>query len=76
MNTLRAFNKHPNRIFLKTISTTARNLILDNIANHYNVSREDAYEEVVDDEAEHLLEYITGVERNATLILMKKYGWA
>jgi hypothetical protein len=76
MNTYRAFNKHRNRIFLKTISTTSRNLILDNIANHYNVSREDAYEEVVGDEAEHLLEYITGVERNATLILMKRYGLA
>jgi hypothetical protein len=61
-------------MFLETISKTAKNLILDNIANHYNVSREDAYEEVVDDEAEHLLEYVTGVERNATLILMKKYG--
>jgi len=40
------------------------------------ISRDEAFEEVVDDEAEHLLEYVTGVERNATLILMKKYGYA
>ena len=46
MNTYRAsFNKHRNRIFLKTISTTSRNLILDNIANHYGISRDDADEE-------------------------------
>jgi hypothetical protein len=63
-------------MFLETISKTAKNLILDNIANHYGISRDEAFEEVVDDEAEHLLEYITGVERNATLILMKKYGLA
>ena len=63
-------------MFLETISKTAKNLILDNIANHYGISRDEAFEEVVDDEAEHLLEYVTGVERNATLILMKKYGLA
>jgi len=63
-------------MFLETISETAKNLILDNIANHYGISRDEAFEEVVDDEAEHLLEYVTGVERNATLILMKKYGYA
>jgi hypothetical protein len=63
-------------MFLETISKTAKNLILDNIANHYGISRDEAFEEVVDDEAEHLLEYVTGVERNATLILMKKYGYA
>ena len=55
---------------------TAKNLILDNIANHYGISRDEAFEEVVDDEAEHLFEYVTGVERNATLILMKQYGYA
>jgi len=63
-------------MFLETISKTAKNLILDNIANHYGISRDEAFEEVVDDEAEHLLEYVTGVERNATLILMKKYRYA
>ena len=62
--------------FLSVISVKAKNLILDNIANHYGISREEAFEEVVDDEAEHLLDYVTGVERNATLVLMKKYGYA
>ena len=60
--------------FLSVISVKAKNLILDNITNHYGISRKEAYEEVVDDEAEHLLDYVTGVERNATLVLMKKYG--
>jgi len=32
-------------MFLETISKTAKNLILDNIANHYGISRDDADEE-------------------------------
>lgn len=34
--------------FLSVISVKAKNLILDNIANHYGISRKEAYEKVVD----------------------------
>jgi hypothetical protein len=69
-------NNQKNQMFLDLISSTAKNLILDNIANHYGITRKEALDEVVDGEAEQLLEYMTGVERNAALVLMKKYGYA
>lgn len=52
------------------------NAILDNIAAHYGIGRADALDEVIDAEAESLLDYVTGPERAATHILMKRHGLA
>ena len=62
--------------FLACISSKAANLILDNIAAHYGISRQDAMDEVTGEDAEHLLDYVTGPERAATSVLMQKYGFA
>jgi len=65
-----------NQMFLETISSTERDIILGSIARHYGISRDEALEEVVDDEAEDLLEYLTGSYRKVAFILMKRYGYA
>lgn len=52
------------------------NKILDNIAAHYGITRMEAMNEVLDDEAESLLDYVTGAERAATSLLMKRHGLA
>ena len=60
--------------FLSLIPATTKNEILDNIANHYGISRQEAFEEVTDAESEHLLEYVTGPSRAATSVLMQRHG--
>lgn len=67
-------NGKNNKKFLNQIDNPTKIAILDNIANHYNTSREQAYDEVIDSEADHLLEYTTGNCRVATSALMQKHG--
>lgn len=66
-------NANKNITFLNAIDSETKTAILENIAKHYQISTDDAYQEVTDDEAEHLLEYITGAERTATYVLMQKH---
>jgi predicted nucleic acid-binding protein len=61
--------------FLSIIPSQTRNEILDNVANYYGISRQDALEEVTDIDAEHLLDYVTGATRSATSVLMQRHGF-
>jgi hypothetical protein len=61
--------------FLSIIPSQTRNEILDNVANHYGISRQGALEEVTDIDAEHLLDYVTGAMRSATSVLMQRHGF-
>lgn len=60
--------------FFAKIPAQVRDLILSNIAAHYGITTASALAEVTHDEAESLLDYITGPERIATLALMRKVG--
>lgn len=59
--------------FLASIDNKSKAMILENIAAHYGITAQQAYEEVTDEEAEHLLDYVTGPCRAATSVLMKKH---
>lgn len=59
--------------FLETIETKAKDAILRNVAAHYGITAQRAFDEITDGEAEHLLDYVTGPERAATSALMQKY---
>lgn len=48
-----------NEKYLSTIVSDAKEIILKGIADHYGVSLEDIVEEVFDDDAEYLFEYMT-----------------
>ena len=61
--------------FLAKLDRPTKNEILGNIAKHYNISQAEAHEEVTDEDAEHLLDYVTGSTRTATSALMKKHGF-
>lgn len=63
-----------NAKFLHIIGERAKNDILDAVARHYGISRIEAREEVVDEEAESILEYLTGAERAAASLLAKRNG--
>jgi hypothetical protein len=63
------------KAFLAAIDTKAKNEILDAIAKRYNITREAAYDEVTDPEAEHLLDYMVAPYRAAASVLMQKHGF-
>jgi hypothetical protein len=62
-----------NHNFLSLIDIRTRQAILKNIADHYGISMEQAYREITDEDAEHLLDYVTGPTRYAVQALMKRY---
>lgn len=67
-------NGAKNLTFLNRIDETTKNNILSNIAVHYQITNEMAFEEVTHEEAEHLLDYVTGNERNSVHILMQMHN--
>ena len=63
-----------NTAFLSAITTEARNSILAAIATNYGITLSEAFEEVTHNEAEHILDYLTGATRAAASALMQKHG--
>jgi hypothetical protein len=65
-----------NARFLDRTDSETRALILGNIAAHYGISNDAALEEVSHDDAEHLLDYVTGPERVAASLIWRRHGFA
>lgn len=63
-----------NAQFLAVIDSKTKAEILGAIATHYGISEQEAFEEVVDDQAEHLLDYMVEPQRSATRVLMQRHG--
>jgi hypothetical protein len=59
-NTQNISKSNANKGFLNAIGLQFKNQILNNIANHYRITPEEAYEEVTTDGTENILEYING----------------
>lgn len=59
--------------FLNSTDLKTKNEILSNIANHYGISNQEAYEEVTDEEAESLIDYVTINIRSAVSVLIQKF---
>ncbi len=68
-------NSQINKTFLKSTDSKTKTLILGNIAAHYGISNDDAMQELINDDAEHLLDYMTGSERTACSLIMKRQGF-
>lgn len=67
-------NGQINQTFLTATDAKTKAAVLTAIANHYGITQQKAMEEVTDQEAEHLLDYLTGTIRTATSLLMKRHG--
>lgn len=67
-------NAQINARFLAVSGAKIRNRVLAGIANHYGISTEAALAEVTDADAEHLLDYVTGPDREAVSIMMQARG--
>jgi hypothetical protein len=63
-----------NQAFLNATDSKTKNEIIASIANHYGITEGEAMAEVIEDGAEHLLDYLTGSTRTATSLLMKRYS--
>jgi hypothetical protein len=62
--------------FLAATDAKTKTEILTAIAKHYGITQSEALEEVTDEDAEHLLDYLTGNIRTATSLLMKRHNLA
>ncbi len=64
-----------NGAFLLKVSDKVRTDILKNVAENYGITQLQAFVEVTDPAAEHLLDYLTGPTRIATSALMQMNGF-
>lgn len=69
-------NQATNQKFLAASDAKTRAEILASVAKHYGITEAEAFEEVTHEEAEHLLDYLTGAVRVATSVLMRRHGFA
>lgn len=67
-------NQAINKKFLSVIDAKTRDEVLSAVANHYRITKEAALEELIGDESEHLLDYLTGTIRTAISVLMLRHG--
>jgi len=67
-------NSQKNIRFLTAVGKDTKKSILTIIATHYGISTEEAYDEVAHEEAEHLLDYVTGSKRNIIHLMMQQEG--
>ena len=63
-----------NAQFLAVIDGDTKTAILESIAVHYGITSEQAYAEVADEQAEHLLDYMVEPQRTAASVLMQRHG--
>lgn len=65
-------NSETNEAFLLSLDGRTVTEILNNIANHYGITKEEALEEVCDKDAHSIMDYITGDIRPAVSLLFNK----
>lgn len=67
-------NYQKNTKFLAVVDRRIKAEIIANIAAHYGITAVEVVEELTGEEAEHLLDYVTGPKRPAYSMLMQSYG--
>ena len=65
---------HKNSEFLTAIDPESKRAILDSIAYHYEVSSERIEAEVLNSDAEDILEYLVEPMRSAAYVLKQRHG--
>ena len=63
-----------NEEFLSEIHSDTKAEILKSIAEHNGITSEEAFAEVTDAGAEHLLDYMVEPKRTAKSLLMQRHG--
>jgi aminopeptidase C len=65
-------NQKINQEFLARADDATRREILESIARHYGISQKEAFNEIVGENAEHLLDYLVEPIRSAVSVLMQR----
>ena len=66
-------NAQVNKGFIDSLSVQMNIVVFDNIAKHYGINFQGVADEIYDEEAENIMEYITGKERAAIYVFYKEY---
>lgn len=69
-------NQEINKQFFSVTDAKTTDEVLSAVASHYRISKTEAFAEITDENAEHLLEYLTGTVRDAISVLMRKHDLA
>jgi len=62
-----------NQAFLSSVSKEMKSAIVSNIAKHYGINIYEAELELYDDEAENIMDYVTGPERAAISVIYQGF---
>jgi len=65
-------NQKINQEFLARTDAATRREIFESIARHYGISQKEAFNEIVGENAEHLLDYLIEPIRSAVSVLMQR----
>ena len=68
-------NAEINKKFLATVDAKSKDMILASIAKHYGISPAEMYDELVDEDAENILDYMTGPDGFAAYALYLRHGF-
>lgn len=66
-------NSQINQAFLSSTTSEMKSIILNNISNHYAISTAEVLDELFDEEAENLMDYITGPNRSAISVVYQRF---
>ena len=76
MTTQEINNGKINEAFLYTLHGNVYQEIVGSMARHYGISIDEATDELIDDDAENILEYLQGTYRTACRVLFQKWKMA
>lgn len=74
--TLAMTNSAKTYLFLRNASAQIRDSVLNAIANHYGITKSEAFDEVTGEGAEYLADYLTGNLRFTVHTMMRQAGLA
>ena len=68
-------NAEINKKFLAAVDAKPKDMILSAIAKHYGISPAEMYDELIDVDAENVLDYMVEPERSAAYVLYQRHGF-
>ena len=68
-------NAEINKKFLAAVDAKSKDMILSAIAKHYGITPAEMYDELIDVDAENVLDYMVEPERSAAYVLYQRHGF-
>lgn len=68
-------NAEINKKFLAAVDAKSKDMILSAIAKHYGITPAEMYDELIDADAENVLDYMVEPERSAAYVLYQRHGF-